>query len=251
LFQIHSQKPWVKQYVPKKDDPGIENQVRALSDQVKLISEKLGTVTFDKKFAILGNKRDKKNTKDKPVWVKKEDNLCLVAHTVLKVFDTCLWYLDSGCFKHMIGDKTLLKKIQMDRGGKITYGDGSQYKVIGKCIIQIARLPTSQEVLYVERFKVNLLSFNQFYDNDLVVQFSKNESNVFDRNDKWLIGGERTIDNCYGLSGLTSESQITCNKATVDDSEPWHQSLGHLNYNDLLKIASKEVVRDSPKIDKI
>jgi hypothetical protein len=204
-----------------------------------------------KKFAILGNKRDKKNTKDKPVWVKKEDNLCLVAHTVLKVFDTCLWYLDSGCFKHMIGDKTLLKKIQMDRGGKITYGDGSQYKVIGKCIIQIARLPTSQEVLYVERFKVNLLSFNQFYDNDLVVQFSRNESNVFDRNDKWLIGGERTIDNCYGLSGLTSESQITCNKATVDDSEPWHQSLGHLNYNDLLKIASKEVVRDSPKIDKI
>jgi hypothetical protein len=61
-----------------------------------------------------------------------EDNLCLVAHTALKIIDTCLWYLDSGCFKHMIGHKTLLKEIQMGRGGKITYGDGSQSKVIGK-----------------------------------------------------------------------------------------------------------------------
>lgn len=89
-FQIRSQKPWVKQYVPKKDEPGIENQVRALSDKVKLISEKLETLTSDKKFVMLGNKRKKKNAKDKQVWVKKEDNLCLVAHTILKVLDTCL-----------------------------------------------------------------------------------------------------------------------------------------------------------------
>jgi hypothetical protein len=63
------------------------------------------------------NKR--KNTTNKQVWIKKE-NMCLVAHTALKILDTCLWYLDSGCFKHMTGDKTLLKEIQMGRGGKIT-----------------------------------------------------------------------------------------------------------------------------------
>jgi hypothetical protein len=40
--------------------------------------------------------------------------------------------LDSGCSKHMTGDKTLLKEVQMGKGGRITYGDGSQSKVIGK-----------------------------------------------------------------------------------------------------------------------
>ena len=30
---------------------------------------------------------------------------CLFVHTSLKVFNSCLWYLDSGCSHHMIGDK--------------------------------------------------------------------------------------------------------------------------------------------------
>jgi len=51
---------------------------------------------------------------------------------------------------------------------------------------------------------------------------------------KWIMGGEMTVDNCYGLLGLTSEPQKICNKATIDDSELWHQRLGHLNFTDLL-----------------
>jgi hypothetical protein len=32
----------------------------------------------------------------------------------------------------MTSDNTLLKEVQMGKGGRITYGDGSQTKVIGK-----------------------------------------------------------------------------------------------------------------------
>jgi hypothetical protein len=64
-------------------------------------------------------------------------------------------------------------------------------------------------------------------------------------------GGERTANNCYGLPGLTSDPQIICNKATIDDSELWHQRLGHLNFTDMLKIASKDIVNDLPKMEKI
>jgi hypothetical protein len=39
-FQIHSQKPWDRSHAPREDEPGFENQVKNLSDQVKLISEK-------------------------------------------------------------------------------------------------------------------------------------------------------------------------------------------------------------------
>jgi hypothetical protein len=57
----------------------------------------------------------------------------------------------------------------------------------------------------VEGLKANLLSITQFCYNDLVVQFSKKECNIFDSSGKWLMGGERTVDNYYGLPGLTSD----------------------------------------------
>jgi len=50
------------------------------------------------------------------------------------------------------------------------------------------RLGASQEALYVEELKVNLLSISQFCDSDLMVQFSKNECNIFDSNGKWPNG---------------------------------------------------------------
>jgi hypothetical protein len=85
-FQIRSQKPWDKQHVPRKDEPSIENQIKTLSNQVKLISEKLGGLTPNEKKSVLLNK--KKNTTNKQVWIKKRDNLCLVTHTALKILDT-------------------------------------------------------------------------------------------------------------------------------------------------------------------
>jgi hypothetical protein len=100
----------------------------------------------------------------------------------------------------------------------------------------------------VEGLKENLLSISQLCDDDLVVQFSKKECNIFDNNGKWLMGGERTSDNYYGIPGLSSDSQIICNKATIDESELWHQRLGHLNFTNMFKIANKEVVKDLPKM---
>jgi hypothetical protein len=88
-----------------------------LSDQVKLISEKLAYLTPNERRSVLVNNQKA----SKQVWIKKEDNLCLVSHTALKILDTCLWYLDSGCSKHMTGDKTLLKEVQMGKGGRITW----------------------------------------------------------------------------------------------------------------------------------
>jgi hypothetical protein len=122
-FQIRSRKPWNKTHAPRKDEPGFEEQVKKLSDQVKLISEKLAYFTPNEQRSVLVNNNKKAS---KEVWVKKEDNMCLITHTALKILDTWLWYLDSGYSKHMTGDKTLLKEVQMGKGGRITYGNGSQ-----------------------------------------------------------------------------------------------------------------------------
>ena len=50
---------------------------------------------------------------------------CLFVHTALKVFNSCLWYLDSGCSRHMTGAKSLFKTLKEKEDGFVTFGDGS------------------------------------------------------------------------------------------------------------------------------
>ena len=50
---------------------------------------------------------------------------CLFVHIALKVSNSCLWYLDSGCSRHMIGDKSLFKTLKEKEDSFVTFGDGS------------------------------------------------------------------------------------------------------------------------------
>ena len=44
--------------------------------------------------------------------IKCDDNyVCYTALNALKACDSCLWYLDSGCSRHMIGNKALFEKL--------------------------------------------------------------------------------------------------------------------------------------------
>ena len=98
---------------------------------------------------------------------------CLFVHTSLKVFNSYLWYLDSGCSRHMIGDKALSKSLKEKVGDYVTFGDGSHAQVLGKWIVEIPVLPLLKDVLYIKRLKANLLSITQICDEDFLVQFSK------------------------------------------------------------------------------
>ena len=86
---------------------------------------------------------------------------CLFVHTSLKVFNSCLWYLDSGCSCHMTGDKLLFKSLKEKVGDYVTFSDGSHAQVLGKGTVEIPRLPLSKDVLYIKWLKVNLLSITQ------------------------------------------------------------------------------------------
>ena len=97
----------------------------------------------------------------------------LFVHTSLKVFNSCLWYLDRGCSRHMTGDKSLFKTLKEKVGDYVTFGDGSHAQVLGKGTIEIPRLPLLKDILYIKGLKVNLLSITEICDDDFLVQFSK------------------------------------------------------------------------------
>ena len=93
----------------------------------------------------------------------------LFVHTSLKVFNSCLWYLDSGCSRHMTGDKSLFKTLKEKVGDYVTFGDGSHAQVLGKGTIEIPGLPLLKDVLYIKWLKANLLSISQICDEDFLV----------------------------------------------------------------------------------
>jgi len=82
-----------------------------------------------------------------------------------------LWYLDSGCSKHMTGDESLLTDLIMKHGGYVTYDDNNKGNIIGSGDIGVKGSLTIQNVLLVEGLKHNLLSISQLCDKGLEVTF--------------------------------------------------------------------------------
>ena len=58
--------------------------------------------------------------------LSSKHEVCFMMKSTFKVMDTCLRYLDSGCFRHMTGDQSLFKVFESKKGGNVTFGDGSK-----------------------------------------------------------------------------------------------------------------------------
>ena len=168
-------------------------------------------------------------------------------HTSLKVFNSYLWYLDNGCSRHIIGDKSLFKSLKEKVGDYVTFGDGSHAQVLGKGTTKIPGLPLLKDVLYIKRLKANLLSITQMCDEDFLVQFSKKGCVIIDEEGIQVLEGNRTTNNCYGVV----PTSISCRSARVDMLELWHQRLRHANFKQVAKVSKLEAVEGLPKFGKV
>ena len=91
-----------------------------------------------------------------PTDLSSKHEVCFMMKSSFKVMDTCLWYLDSGCLRHMTGDRSLFKVFESKKGGNVTFGDGSKLQIKGKGIISLPGLLDIANVLYVEGLRENL-----------------------------------------------------------------------------------------------
>ena len=152
---------------------------------------------------------------DKPLFEGQEclSHACLFVHSSLKVFNSCLWYLDSECSRHMTGDKSLLKTLKEKISDYVTFGDGSHAQVLGKGTIEIPGLPLLKDVLYIKGLKANLLSITQICDEDSLVQFSRKGCIIINEEGIQVLEGSKTTNNCYGI---VPAAPISCRNARVD-----------------------------------
>nr|GEV42184.1 hypothetical protein [Tanacetum cinerariifolium] len=86
------------------------------------------------------------------------------------VVQIVLWYLDSGCYKHMTGDRSQLTNFVNKFLDTIKFGNDHMVKIMGYGDYQIGNVTISR-VYFVEGLGHNLFFVGQFCDSDLEVAF--------------------------------------------------------------------------------
>ncbi|GJW78251.1 integrase, catalytic region, zinc finger, CCHC-type containing protein [Tanacetum coccineum] len=175
---------------------------------------------------------------------KKAISTSIPIITVLQTIDVpiVLWYLDSGCSKHMTGNHSRLKNFVKKFIGTVKFGNdhfgaimGYGYYVIGDIVIS--------KVYYVEGLGHILFSVGQFCDSDLEVAFRKHSCYVRDVNGVDLLKGSRGL-NLYTISVEDMmKSSLICLflKASKNKSWLWHRRLNHLNFGTINDFARKDL----------
>ncbi|GJZ49361.1 retrovirus-related pol polyprotein from transposon TNT 1-94, partial [Tanacetum coccineum] len=165
------------------------------------------------------------------------------------VIQIVLWYLDSGCPKHMIGDSSQLTNFFNKFLGTIKFGNDHVAKILGYGDYQIRNV-TMSRVYYVKGLGHNLFSVGQFYDSNIEVAFRQHTCFIRNLEGVNLLTGSRG-NNLYTLSlGDMMVSYPICilSKSSRTKSWLWNQRLSHLNFGAINYLARHGLVRGLLKL---
>ncbi|GJS66094.1 retrovirus-related pol polyprotein from transposon TNT 1-94 [Tanacetum coccineum] len=165
-----------------------------------------------------------------------------------KVVQIVLWIVDSGCSKHMTGDRSLLKNFIEKFMGTVRFGNDNFAAITGYGDYIQGNI-TICHVYYVEGLGHNLFSVGQFCDGDLEVAFRSKTCYVRNlEGDDLLTGGRESNLYTISISDMAASSPVCLmSKATSTKSWLWHRRLSHLNFGTINDLTRLDLVDGLPK----
>ncbi|GJV61151.1 retrovirus-related pol polyprotein from transposon TNT 1-94, partial [Tanacetum coccineum] len=169
--------------------------------------------------------------------------------TNVPVVRIVLWYLDSGCSKHMTRDRSQLTNFVNKFLGTVKFGNDHVAKILGYGDYRIGNVTISW-VYFMEGLGHNLFSVGQFCDSNLEDVFRQHTCFIRNLEGVDLLTGSRG-NNLYTLSlGDMMASSPICllSKASKTKSWLWHRRLSHLNFGAINHLARHGLVQGLPKL---
>ncbi|GKC83090.1 retrovirus-related pol polyprotein from transposon TNT 1-94 [Tanacetum coccineum] len=166
--------------------------------------------------------------------------------TNVPVVQIVLWYLDSGCSKHMIGDRSQLTNFVNNFLGTVKFENDHVAKILGYGDYQIRNVTISR-VYYMEGLGHKLFSVGQLCDSNLEVAFFQHTCFICNLEGVDLLTGSRG-KNLYTLSlryMMASSPIRLLLKASKTKSWLWHRRLSHLNFGKSKKKPHKPKSEDT------
>ncbi|GJW25318.1 putative ribonuclease H-like domain-containing protein [Tanacetum coccineum] len=236
-------------HVRRPFNKSITNTNSNLKEKVNIVKGNVTTV--GPKAIVSDNKENEANVvKASAYWVwrpKKKGNPQLELQEK--------GVIDSGCSRHMTGNKSYLSDYEEIDGGFVAFGgDPKGGRITGKGKISTGKLDF-KDVYFVKELKFNLFSVSQMCDKKNNVLFTDTECVVLSPDFKLLDENHVLLrvprkDNMYSvdLKNIVPSGGLTClfAKATLDESNLWHRRLGHINFKTMNKLVRGNLVRGLP-----
>ncbi|KAI3771143.1 hypothetical protein L6452_02301 [Arctium lappa] len=155
-----------------------------------------------------------------------------------------MWYLDSGCSKHMTGQKEMLSNFIEKYCRTVRFGNDQFSPIMGYGDVQHDNV-TIKMVSYVKGLQHYLFSIGQFCDKGLEVNFKAKTCSVRTEEGEELLVGTRESDlYTINLSNVQTDKQVCLlSKASMQQSWLWHRRLSHLNFRYINNLASGKLVK--------
>jgi hypothetical protein len=150
-----------------------------------------------------------------------------------------IWLIDSGCSRHMTGDKGLFSSlVPMVTKKYITFGDNGRGRVLSEGEIKVSDKITLRRVALVQSLAYNFLSVSQLLNEGFEVLFHHGSSQILDsRGD--LVCMVVPMGQVFRAVFSQSSGVERCFLArSSNELWKWHRKLGHLSF-DLLSRLSK------------
>ncbi|GJX21125.1 retrovirus-related pol polyprotein from transposon TNT 1-94, partial [Tanacetum coccineum] len=170
------------------------------------------SVSFQK--SILGPRPKQIIVNNVKVLVASDNEICLGVD-----LEPDEWIKDSGCSKHITGNRKLFSSYKAYNGGNVIFGSNLCSNIIGK---------------------------GKICDNKCRVTFSEHDSEII-KDGKVIGRGIRK--KCLYVMRLGNKPKEKVYLATIDENSTlWHRRLGHTNMRLIQSLATKELVRNLPKL---
>ena len=134
---------------------------------------------------------------------KKEPQTKLCGIALYREGQENYWYIDSGCSKHMTGDKEKLQSYSaLEKERKVSFGNDTHVAIKGKGFVLLKEKVKAWNVMSVDGLTHNLLSVSQMCDLGNEVVFRSNGCVVCELDTgETTIKGTRNPKNLYILKG--------------------------------------------------
>nr|GFA53668.1 ribonuclease H-like domain-containing protein [Tanacetum cinerariifolium] len=163
--------------------------------------------------------------------------------------------IDSGCSKHMTGNRSYLTNYEEINEGFVAFGGNSKGgKIIRKGKIRTGKLDF-EDVYFVKKLKFNLFSVSQMCDKKNSVLFTdiacvvlSSDFKLTDESHVLLKVPKKDNMHNVDLKKVIPQGGLSCLfvKDTSEESNLWHWRLGHVNFQTINKLVKENLVRGLP-----
>ncbi|KAJ9557113.1 hypothetical protein OSB04_011727 [Centaurea solstitialis] len=154
------------------------------------------------------------------------------------LWDKGIWYLDSGCSRHMTGSKSVLTNYREERGPAVTFSGNGRGQTRGYGTLTNG-VTTFKRVAYVEGLMHNLLSISQLCDKN-------HKCKVKNRKKEVILNGVRHADIYIINMNTSTDNFCFVSRASTDMNWLWHKRLSHLNFKTLNQLCINNLVIGLP-----